>query len=146
MDGLRHANLAPIFNCFPFLQELDLSHSIDLFDFKLKEVSLALPKLRKINLSGNNISDQSLFYLCKNCEFLEEIEMISVYHITVAGVASAIRERPGLRCLSFTISNSAVLVLEREKFAGVASELYYFIFSIGFFEREKFGGWGGGHQ
>ncbi|RHN54844.1 putative RNA-directed DNA polymerase [Medicago truncatula] len=99
MDGLRHANLAPIFNCFPFLQELDLSHSIDLFDFKLKEVSLALPKLRKINLSGNNISDQSLFYLCKNCEFLEEIEMISVYHITVAGVASAIRERPGLRNL-----------------------------------------------
>jgi len=113
MDGLRHPNLAPIFNCFPFLQELDLSHSLGLLDFKLKEVSLVLPKLRKINLSGNNISDQSLFYLCKNCEFLEEIEMMSVYHITVAGVASAIRERPGLRCLSFTISNSAVLALER---------------------------------
>jgi len=112
MARLGKTNLPLILNCFPFLQELDLSYPNCYVNLELNELSLALPKLRKINLSGHYMSDLSLFYLCKNCEFLQEIVMIRVFHLTVEGVASAVRERPGLRCLSFTITESALLALE----------------------------------
>ncbi|KAK7294036.1 hypothetical protein RJT34_16919 [Clitoria ternatea] len=106
MRSLSGADLLFIGECFPLLQELDLSfpeHSDNdpVSDFSVKALSLGLPKLRKINLSGNSfIGDASLFSLCKNCEFLEEVVIFSCHFITQVGIASAIRERPGLCSLS----------------------------------------------
>ncbi|XP_045798143.1 transport inhibitor response 1-like protein Os05g0150500 [Trifolium pratense] len=69
---------------------------------------MALPKLRKINLSSyyghySKINDGFLLNLCKNCEFLEEI-VIFIYCplLTQDGIASAIRERPSLTSLSIS--------------------------------------------
>jgi F-box/leucine-rich repeat protein 2/20 len=72
---IRKSDIFLIAGCFPFLEELDLSLpkyiSLD-GDFEMNAISLALPKLRKVNLSGCNciINDSFLFHLCKNCEFL----------------------------------------------------------------------------
>ncbi|MCI17019.1 F-box/LRR-repeat protein, partial [Trifolium medium] len=58
-------------------------------------MSIALPKLRKINLSGHafyNINNSSLLlHLCKNCEFLQEVVMLTC-NLTPDGIASAIRQ------------------------------------------------------
>lgn len=65
-------------------------------------MSIKLPKLRKVNFSGHYyINDTLFFHLCKNSEFLEEVVMFKCSFITNHGIASAIRERPGLRSLSF---------------------------------------------
>ncbi|CAJ2656355.1 F-box/LRR-repeat protein [Trifolium pratense] len=103
--SFRKSDLFLIADCFPFLEELDLSSSSSEYysfyeDFDINAVSLALPKLRKVNFSGSNyIKDSSLFHLCKNCEFLEEVVMFNCKHLTHFGIASAIRERPYLRSL-----------------------------------------------
>ncbi|GAU35698.1 hypothetical protein TSUD_258730 [Trifolium subterraneum] len=103
--SIRKSDFFLIADCFPFLEELDLSfpgYSSFNVNSEIDVISLALPKLRKVNFSGNNyINDSSLFYLCKNCEFLEEIVMFNCMHLTQFGIASAIRERPYLRSLSF---------------------------------------------
>ncbi|KAK2360853.1 F-box/LRR-repeat protein [Trifolium repens] len=68
----------------------------------------ALPKLRKINLSGNYwkpTTDSFLLNLCKNCEFLENIVMFGCPLLTQDVVASVIRERPSLTSLSFSLRN-----------------------------------------
>jgi hypothetical protein len=63
----------------------------------------ALPKLRKINLSGySGINNLLLLQLCNNCEFLEDIVMLKCPFLTPHGIASAIGQRPTLRVLSFT--------------------------------------------
>jgi F-box/leucine-rich repeat protein 2/20 len=66
---------------------------------------IALPKLRKIDLSGSGLDninvDSLLLHLCKNCEFLEEVVMLNCQFLTQYGIASAIRHRPTLRSLSF---------------------------------------------
>jgi F-box/leucine-rich repeat protein 2/20 len=98
---IRQSDLFFIADCFPFLEELDLSfprHAWFDDDFEINSITLALSKLRKVNLSGNRyINNSSLFYLCKNCEFLEEVVMFKCKRLTHVGIASAIRERPHLR-------------------------------------------------
>ncbi|KEH27715.1 putative leucine-rich repeat domain, L domain-containing protein [Medicago truncatula] len=102
----RNKDLLLTLNCFPFLQEVDLSSPRGILQVEVRKFVSALPNLRKINLSGTFMSDTSLLYLCKNCKFLEEIVIIRCCVITVFGVASAIRERPGLRCLSVSMLRS----------------------------------------
>ncbi|KAJ1410062.1 Leucine-rich repeat, cysteine-containing subtype [Sesbania bispinosa] len=113
MDSLSNNDLLVIADCFPSLEELDLSFPKDVYssnpnnfpvpvsNFGVEVLSLALPKLRKVNLSGNFfINNASLFSLCKNCEFLEEVMILSCHLITQPGITSAICERPSLRSLS----------------------------------------------
>jgi len=81
MVSVHKSDLFFIADCFPLLEELDLSYPINRskYDFILDDDNrqlLALPKLRKINLSGNCIKDrQSINYLFKNCNLLEEVIM-----------------------------------------------------------------------
>ncbi|PNX93304.1 F-box/LRR-repeat protein [Trifolium pratense] len=98
-----------IADCFPLLEELDLSNpkieSEEKYESLLngvKALSSKLYKIRKVNLSRHKyINDQSLFHLFKNWKLLEEAIILNCDHITNAGVASALRERPTLRSLSF---------------------------------------------
>ncbi|KAK7349115.1 hypothetical protein VNO77_06218 [Canavalia gladiata] len=116
MGSLRNADIILIGECFPLLEELDLSFPKDadynnsnsfngpLSDCGVKAMSLALPKLRRVNLSGNFfLNDLSLLSLFKNCEFLEGVAIFECHFITQRGIASAMRERPGLN--SFSVSN-----------------------------------------
>ncbi|CAK8574517.1 unnamed protein product [Lathyrus sativus] len=96
-----------IADCFPLLQELDISNPTQ-FQFNetafssAQDLSLALSKLRKVNLSHNYyISDELLFHLFKNCKLLEEISINNCQSITLSGIAAALLERPTLRSLSF---------------------------------------------
>ncbi|GAU46509.1 hypothetical protein TSUD_285910 [Trifolium subterraneum] len=109
---IRYLNTSDLFliaECFPLLEELDLSHPFPLFHKNgssyvdgVKALSLALIKLRKVNLSGFPINDQSLFHLFNNGKYLDEVIMFWCYAITDIGLASALRERPTLRYLSFS--------------------------------------------
>ncbi|XP_058783488.1 F-box/LRR-repeat protein 3-like [Vicia villosa] len=104
---IRKTDLSLIANCFPLLEELDLRTPkfIDLYeDFEIRDFTLALPKLRKVNLSGiYYINDSSIFHLCKNCKHLEEIVMIKCECLTHTGIALALRERPTLKSFAITI-------------------------------------------
>jgi F-box/leucine-rich repeat protein 2/20 len=72
----------------------------------VKAMLTALPKLRKVNLSGFfPVNDLLLLHLCKNCEFLEDIVMLKSPFLTYHGIASAIRQRPTLRSISFPWSS-----------------------------------------
>lgn len=105
-----------IVDCFPLLEELDLSVPgfIDFYeDFEIRDLTLGLPKLRKVNLSGvYYLNDSSIFHLCKNCKNLEEVAMIKCECLTHTGIAFALRERPTLKSLSITISEKVVISLE----------------------------------
>ncbi|GAU35696.1 hypothetical protein TSUD_258710 [Trifolium subterraneum] len=105
---IQKSDLYLIAEGFPLLEELDLSlpKEIDFHDeFDINAITLALPKLCKVNLYGNYyINDSSIFYLCRNCEFLEEVVMFNCKNLTDNGIASAIRERPNLRSFSFNLS------------------------------------------
>ncbi|PNX98904.1 F-box/LRR-repeat protein [Trifolium pratense] len=110
--SLDNDDLVRISDCFPFLEELDISSTsvetklveIDNIDVGLETMLTSLPKLRKVNIGGHyNIDyDSLLLHLCKSCEFLEEVVIFDCSLLTHNGIASAIRERPGLRSLSFT--------------------------------------------
>jgi len=99
-----------IANCFPLLKELDLSnpvHCNDLVNFlygeEVEELSLAFFKLRKVNLTDHYyVNGKFLFQLFKSCKLLEEAIIVKCIHLTEAGIASALLERPTLRSLSFT--------------------------------------------
>ncbi|CAK8567031.1 unnamed protein product [Lathyrus sativus] len=97
-----------IVDCFPLLEELDLSFPqlIDFYDdFKISDLTLALPKLRKVNLSGiYYLNDSWIFHLCKNGKNLEEVVMIKCEGLTHTGIAFALRERPTLKSFAITIS------------------------------------------
>ncbi|KAK2420203.1 F-box/LRR-repeat protein [Trifolium repens] len=88
----------------------DLVGNISLFKNYTRNVdwvealSLALIKLRKFNLSGFSINNKSLFHLFNNCKDLEEVVIFNCDKITNAGLASALRKRPTLKSLSFSIS------------------------------------------
>ena len=89
------------------LEELDLSgpcFSSDLIDGDgIKALSDSLFQLRKIDLSAHqHLNDQSLFHLFKNCKLLQEVIIFNCDHITIQGIASALRERPTLTSLSFS--------------------------------------------
>ncbi|XP_057454513.1 F-box protein At1g47056-like [Lotus japonicus] len=92
--SLATADLHLITDCFPFLQELDIRIKVH------DHFPLALPKLlRKVTLYCGpfNINDAELISVCNNCEFLQELAIPDCASITQHGIASAIRQRPGLR-------------------------------------------------
>ncbi|XP_058722178.1 uncharacterized protein LOC131593634 [Vicia villosa] len=108
MDSIKTSDILLIADCFPSLEELDLGriavfHNQNSFIDGIKTLSLALSKLRKINLSTHPyINDQCLFYLFNNCMFLEEAIIFDCFNITNVGIVSALRERPMFRSLHFT--------------------------------------------
>ncbi|GAU46514.1 hypothetical protein TSUD_285960 [Trifolium subterraneum] len=106
---LNTSDLFLIAECFPLLQQLDFSYPSGCKNFTSYEdgveaISLALIKLRKVNLSGFPINDQSLFHLFNNCKQLEEVILFDCHEITNQGLASALCERPTLTSLSFSNS------------------------------------------
>jgi len=100
-----------IAECFPMLEELNIVHT-SCYDNKnytsycdgVEALSLALFKLRKVNLSRFPINNQLLFHLFKNCKLLQDVIMFCCDQITSAGIAYTLRERPTLRSLSFSSS------------------------------------------
>ena len=107
MDSINSNDLLLIAECFPLLEELDLSYPRKLEDYSflngVETLSLTLFKLTKINLSGHYyMNDTSLFNLFKNCKLLQEVIMFGCRSITKVGIVSALCERPTLRSLSFT--------------------------------------------
>ncbi|XP_058729531.1 uncharacterized protein LOC131601681 [Vicia villosa] len=99
-----------IAECFPLLEELDFSKPKQFkFNktafFPAEALSLALPKLRKVNLSRNSyISNELLFHMCKNCKHLKEVNIINCWRITLSDIAADLHERPTLSSLSFSAS------------------------------------------
>ncbi|RHN58309.1 putative leucine-rich repeat domain, L domain-containing protein [Medicago truncatula] len=115
MNSIKNTDLFLIANCFPLLEELDLSNPIRFndnsnFEDEVEALSLTLFKLQKINLSSHTyMNDQLLFVLFKNCKLLREAIILNCHRITIKGIASAIRERPTLR--SFELDRYAVVKL-----------------------------------
>ncbi|KAK2409353.1 F-box/LRR-repeat protein [Trifolium repens] len=104
---ISSTDLFLIADCFPLLEELDLSNPARLIDSHsyfidgVLGLSSTLSKLRRINLSHHYyMNDRSLFHLFKNCKFLKEAIVFICYWITINGIASAICERPTLTSLS----------------------------------------------
>ncbi|XP_045830015.1 F-box/LRR-repeat protein 14-like [Trifolium pratense] len=106
MNSISVTDLSLIVDCFPLLEELHLTSSAIFYGNMLNGIetlSLALSKLRKINLSNHTyMNDQSVFHLFNNCKLLEEVIIFGCYGITNAGIASALPVRPTLRSLSLT--------------------------------------------
>lgn len=97
VGSIFKSDLIVIADCFPLLEELDLSFHqfIDIVDFGIDSLSLALPKLRKVNLSGSfYIKEVSVFYLCKNCKFIEEVVMFRCTFVIKDGVESKLGDKP----------------------------------------------------
>ncbi|XP_045830681.1 F-box/LRR-repeat protein 3-like [Trifolium pratense] len=111
---ISKSDLYLVADSFPLLEELELAIKVDSYDdSEMCGITLALPKLRKVNLSGSyHIYDSSLLHLCKNCEFLEEVVMFDCKNLTAIGIASAIRERPNLRSFYFTLSEAMNIGME----------------------------------
>ncbi|PNX76466.1 F-box/LRR-repeat protein [Trifolium pratense] len=116
-SNICHFNSTYLFliaECFPLLEELDLSYPSGCrfytgYPDGIEVLSLALIKLRKVNLSGFPIDNQSLFHLFKNCKYLEEVVIFwcdRYDEITKEGLAFALSERPTLKSLSFSITPS----------------------------------------
>jgi len=101
-------DLILIAECFPLLEELDLSYPSVCKNYNsyldgVKALSKTLFKLRKVNLSGFPKIEQSLFHLLRNCKLLREVIMFGCKEITtITKIASALRERPTLTSLSFS--------------------------------------------
>ncbi|XP_045810941.1 F-box/LRR-repeat protein 2-like [Trifolium pratense] len=109
--SLHNNDLVLISDCFPFLEELDLSNHKNIHG-KVNFMFLVLPKLRKVNLSGcYSINDRMLLHLCKNCEFLQEIVIPNNLFVNPNGIAFAIRQRPGLRSLTFSGTPGRVILV-----------------------------------
>ncbi|GAU46501.1 hypothetical protein TSUD_285830 [Trifolium subterraneum] len=107
--SLNTSHLFLIAECFPLLEQLDLSYPSGCKNHSsyvdgIEALSLALTKLRKVKLSGFPINNQSLFHLFNNCRYLEEVILSWCDEITSVGLASALRERPTLTSLSLSIS------------------------------------------
>ncbi|XP_058741958.1 uncharacterized protein LOC131614379 [Vicia villosa] len=108
---LYYTHMLFIAECFPLLEELDLSKPTQFkFDktvfFPAQALSLALPKLRRVNLSRNSyISNELLFHLFKNCKLLEEVSIIGCWRIHLSDIAADLHERPTLSSLSFSASS-----------------------------------------
>jgi F-box/leucine-rich repeat protein 2/20 len=101
IDSITSNDIFFITDCFPLLEELDLSYSYSYFTHStsipsiVEPLSLVLFKLRKVNLSGHDyIDDKLLFHLFKNCKLLEEVSLFHCFQLTSAGIASALLERP----------------------------------------------------
>ncbi|RHN58536.1 putative leucine-rich repeat domain, L domain-containing protein [Medicago truncatula] len=85
MGFLRKDDIFLIADCFPLLEELNLTWVKNDCETLVKGDDdedyrghlLALPKLRKINLHGTVLDQQSVNYLCQNCELLQEVNVIT---------------------------------------------------------------------
>lgn len=103
---LEDAKLVSIAECFPKLEELDISYPVGsdgarVTDDGISALSWKLPRLSRINLSGNpSLSDQSLVVLSVNCPSLKEIRFKDCDSITGRGIASLIVKRPHLVSLA----------------------------------------------
>ncbi|MED6119448.1 hypothetical protein PIB30_012088 [Stylosanthes scabra] len=102
-------DLVLIAECFPNLEEIDLSHisvSSDA-DLQVKALASGLKKLRKVDISGTYfLQDSSIFTFCQNCVFLEALVVQEGGSLSAMGIANAIRERPQLRSLAVSCLNS----------------------------------------
>lgn len=109
-------DLKLIADCFPFLEQLDLSNPSNFQvmeeeeEEELLSVVAALFKLlRKVNLSRHYyVNDQFIFQLFTNCKFLKEAILIDCYRITNHCIASALRLRPDLNSLSHSPSLKSI--------------------------------------
>ncbi|PNX58303.1 F-box/LRR-repeat protein, partial [Trifolium pratense] len=87
MNSMSVTDLPFIVDRFPLLEELNLN-SIAIFSRGnmlngIETLSLALSKLRKVNLSSHTyMNDQSLFHLFNNCKLLEQVIIFGCYGIT----------------------------------------------------------------
>ncbi|XP_058729674.1 uncharacterized protein LOC131601797 [Vicia villosa] len=108
MDSIKISDMLLIADCFPSLEELDIGriaifHDQNSFIDGIKTLSLALSKLRKINLSTHSyMTDECLFHLFNNCKFLEEVIIFDCFNITNVGIVYALCERPKFKSLHFT--------------------------------------------
>jgi F-box/leucine-rich repeat protein 2/20 len=103
IDYIGNNDLILISQCFPYLQQLDFSTNNTRLpkNVGVNIMFMALPMLRKVDLSSHSyIDDSSFLNLCKGCEFLEEVIINTFQNLSQDGIASAIRERPTLRSLS----------------------------------------------
>ncbi|CAK8544543.1 unnamed protein product [Lathyrus sativus] len=99
LPSFNSTHLFLIKDCFPLLQELDLSDpcihyyhsSCSFLQYGIEALSLSLFQLRKINLLGHYyINDKSVFHLFNNCKLLQELILPYYCRITKQGVASAL--------------------------------------------------------
>ena len=110
LNSLNSTDLHLIADCFPLLEELDLAypcncinHTHASFSAGLEALSLALIKLRNVNLSYHDyLNGTLLFHLFNNCKFLQEVILLRCEQLTVAGIALALRQRPTLTSFSTT--------------------------------------------
>ncbi|XP_058734401.1 uncharacterized protein LOC131606140 [Vicia villosa] len=84
MYNINKKDLFFIAECFPLLEELVLTNPYvsSYYDLMLDDNDpfLALPKLRKLDLSGNFIKDlESINYHLKNCHLLQEFIMVDCF-------------------------------------------------------------------
>ncbi|KAK2368748.1 F-box/LRR-repeat protein [Trifolium repens] len=109
IESINSSDFFLIAECFPLLKQLDLRNYYPLncsnYVDGVEALSLALIKLRKVNLSGLKITDQWLFHLFNNCRYLKEVIFWCCSEITSIVLASAIRDKPTLRSLSFSYKN-----------------------------------------
>ncbi|MED6171610.1 hypothetical protein PIB30_042209 [Stylosanthes scabra] len=94
-----------IAECFPNLEEIHVTFTSVYWetDLQVKALTSGLKKLRKVDLSGTWIlEDSSIFTLCQNCVFLEALVVHETDSLSNIGIANAIRERPQLRSLDLT--------------------------------------------
>ncbi|MED6178652.1 hypothetical protein PIB30_109620, partial [Stylosanthes scabra] len=92
-----------IVECFPNLEEIDLSFIPDSelpdADLHVKALTSGLKKLRKVNLLGTFLlEDSAIFTLCHNCVSLEALA-VHPFSESDIDLVNAIRERPQLRSL-----------------------------------------------
>ncbi|KAK2366167.1 F-box/LRR-repeat protein [Trifolium repens] len=78
IDSINSSDLFLIAECFPLLEQLDLSYSSDYKNCSsyvdgVEALSLALIKLRKVNLTQFPINNQSLLHFFNNYELLYSI-------------------------------------------------------------------------
>ncbi|KAL3738625.1 hypothetical protein ACJRO7_020066 [Eucalyptus globulus] len=103
---LGDADLVSIAECFPALEELDISYPLQsdsawVTDDGISDLSRKLQRLSRMKLSGNrSLSDQSLVVLSVNCPSLREVKFTGCGLITGRGIASLIVNRPHLVSLA----------------------------------------------
>ncbi|MED6192493.1 hypothetical protein PIB30_010428 [Stylosanthes scabra] len=99
-------DLVLIAECFPNLEEIDMSYPLPGLVFEIKALTSGLKKLRKVDLSGTYfLEDSSIFTLCHNCVSLEALVVHDASSFSNIGIANAIRQRPQLRSLAVRRGN-----------------------------------------
>ncbi|KAL9670842.1 hypothetical protein QQ045_008401 [Rhodiola kirilowii] len=112
---LRGDDLVAVSVALPWLRDLDISYpesdcdsirvmrtrKANLSDAGIEEMSMKLPDLVKINLSGNPfISDRAIVALATNCVMLREIVALDCCFVTQIGIVDAMRKNPNLTSVS----------------------------------------------